>query len=510
MPRRAPAEKAPAKPAEKAPAKQAEQAPAKPAEKAPAKQAEQAPAKPAEKAPARQAEQAPKPAEKAPAAAAEKQATKPQDEAAPAKSGAASLRDKAEKARAAQEAAKPKQAEKPAPADQPGGTEQKPANSQAGAEQSGDQQSGQQVSPDDQAPVFDSQKEEARQPGGRDRQRQRDAENDGRNQPPPPKSDRDAQRQVRPEKMESVEAEQGKRVDRPRQRQEEPEGAKILKDLGERLIMELGGRTVVRSNDHQRLARDARDVYYEDLPHGRTRETILRPNGAKVVTIRDRYGDVVQRSRITPDGREYVLVYAGDRGSRRDHDDWRDPGRDLPPLRVDMPRREYVLDSGGVNDPDRYYQFLEQPPVEPVRQLYSVDDVKYSARIRDTVRRVDLENINFETGSAQITRNEVDELQGIASAMERMLDKNPAEMFLIEGHTDAVGSEDSNLALSDARAESVAEALTQAFGIPPENLVTQGYGEKYLKVDTQGPSRENRRVAIRRITPLVAPVASND
>ena len=38
--------------------------------------------------------------------------------------------------------------------------------------------------------------------------------------------------------------------------------------------------------------------------------------------------------------------------------------------------------------------------------------------------------------------------------------------------------------------------------MPPENLVTQGYGEQYLKVDTQGPE-ENRRVAVRRITPLI-------
>ncbi|TIU17169.1 MAG: OmpA family protein, partial [Mesorhizobium sp.] len=49
-----------------------------------------------------------------------------------------------------------------------------------------------------------------------------------------------------------------------------------------------------------------------------------------------------------------------------------------------------------------------------------------------------------------------------------------------------------------------------AFGIPPENLTTQGYGEEYLKVDTSAPNRENRRVAIRRITSLVAPVASNN
>jgi outer membrane protein OmpA-like peptidoglycan-associated protein len=54
----------------------------------------------------------------------------------------------------------------------------------------------------------------------------------------------------------------------------------------------------------------------------------------------------------------------------------------------------------------------------------------------------------------------------------------------------------------------VAEALTNAFGIPPENLSTQGYGERYLKVNTTGPERQNRRVSIRRITSLVAPVAS--
>ena len=41
------------------------------------------------------------------------------------------------------------------------------------------------------------------------------------------------------------------------------------------------------------------------------------------------------------------------------------------------------------------------------------------------------------------------------------------------------------------------------FDIPPENLTTQGYGEQYLKVQTQEASRENRRVTLRRITPLL-------
>ena len=98
-------------------------------------------------------------------------------------------------------------------------------------------------------------------------------------------------------------------------------------------------------------------------------------------------------------------------------------------------------------------------------------------------------------------------LEALGDAINRILEQNPAETFLIEGHTDAVGSDESNLVLSDERAQSVAEALTSVFDIPAENLTTQGYGERYLKVDTQSASRDNRRVAVRRITPLVAPVA---
>ena len=58
-------------------------------------------------------------------------------------------------------------------------------------------------------------------------------------------------------------------------------------------------------------------------------------------------------------------------------------------------------------------------------------------------------------------------------------------------------------ALSDRRAESVALALAEYFDVPPENLVTQGYGESDLKVPTQEANRENRRVVVRNITPLL-------
>ncbi|UVK51281.1 OmpA family protein [Mesorhizobium sp. AR02] len=384
------------------------------------------------------------------------------------------------------------------------------------------------------APLLDSQKDAERKAGGRkhgDKAGQNgEQQNGGQNaqqggdqgqkpvvapvdQGPPPTDDKAAQQQIKPEKIVPVTEEKGKRLDRApdeniRDRRR-PKGVDVLKEIGDRVIIQLGGQTIVQSNEGSRMNRGAKDVYYEDLPQGRTRETVERDNGVQIVTIRNRYGDVIQRSRITPDGREYVLSYVDER-NYQDEGDWRDPGDDLPPMRLTIPRRDYILNSEDVQSPDDYYTFLDQPPVERVQRLYSIDEVKRSARVRDIARRVDLDTLNFEFGSSSISDTEVQKLEGVANAMEKLLKKNPAETFLIEGHTDAVGKPEANLALSDRRAEAVAEALTNAFGIPPENLTTQGYGEEYLKINTQAPNRENRRVAIRRITSLVAPVASNN
>lgn len=382
------------------------------------------------------------------------------------------------------------------------------------------------------APVFDSQKDARRKrKGGRDNAQEtggQDAggqptQQDGEqaeaprpapvDQGPPPTDDRSAQQAIKLERMVRATEEKGRRVERApdeeniRRRRERPRGVDVVRELGDRVILQFNNQTIVESDDSPRMRRGARNVYYEELSSNRTREIVERDNGIQIVTIRNRYGDVVQRSRIAPDGREYVLSYVDER-HYEDDGDWRDPGDDLPPIRIDIPREEYILDSEEVEDPDDYYTFLEQPPVERVQRLYSIDEVKRSARVRDIARRIDLDTLNFEFGSASIPETEVQKLEGVASAMEKLLEKNPAETFLIEGHTDAVGKPEANLALSDRRAEAVAEALSNAFSIPPENLTTQGYGEEYLKVDTSEPERENRRVAIRRITSLVAPVAS--
>jgi outer membrane protein OmpA-like peptidoglycan-associated protein len=92
----------------------------------------------------------------------------------------------------------------------------------------------------------------------------------------------------------------------------------------------------------------------------------------------------------------------------------------------------------------------------------------------------------------------------VGKVINRIIRDNPDQVILVGGHTDAIGSDENNLSLSDRRAETVARILTDEFSVPPENLVTQGYGESDLLVDTEGDEPRNRRVEFMRITPFLA------
>lgn len=505
-----------------------------PAEKKPAK--EEPAAKPAEE--PSQAKPADKPAEQ-PAQGGEKPATDQPKPTEPTQGGEKPATGEQKPAGQGDTSTKP--AGEPQPGEQPkpgeptqptqGGQQPAPAGGgqqpATGEHQPAGQQTEAPANPNA-APIFDSQKDTQRpvegskgdtvqpqQPGQAPAEQPAAQPAQPAQQPAekvaPPVDDRAAQVTIQPEKITPVTEEKGTRLERAPdfdvRRRPRPEGADIVKNFGDRTIIQFNNQVIVESNERPRITRDAQEVYYEDLPRGRTRETIVRDNGNQIITIRNRNGDIVRRSRITPDGQEYVLSYVDER-YYEDMNEWRDPGDELPPIYVDIPREEYILESEYVRSPDDYYVFLERPPVEKVKRLYSIDEVKRSARVRDIARRIDLDTLNFEFGSATIPESEVQKLQGVADAMQKLLGKNPAETFLIEGHTDAVGSDVANLALSDRRAEAVANALTNVFDIPPENLTTQGYGERYLKVKSDQPERENRRVAIRRITPLVAPMAN--
>ena len=81
---------------------------------------------------------------------------------------------------------------------------------------------------------------------------------------------------------------------------------------------------------------------------------------------------------------------------------------------------------------------------------------------------------------------------------------------MIEGHTDAVGSNAANLSLSRQRAVAIKKALNTYYVIPSANLRTVGYGERFLKIPTSEAEEENRRVSIARATELIGEVDESE
>ena len=139
-----------------------------------------------------------------------------------------------------------------------------------------------------------------------------------------------------------------------------------------------------------------------------------------------------------------------------------------------------------------------------IDRRFSLGQIRDIPEVRALVAPVNVPEITFDTGSAAITPDQAQQLATLGKVIRDSIARNPDEIYMIEGYTDAIGSNAANLALSDRRAESVALALTEYFQVPPENMVVQGYGEQFLLIPTEAAERENRRVAVRRITELLA------
>ncbi len=107
----------------------------------------------------------------------------------------------------------------------------------------------------------------------------------------------------------------------------------------------------------------------------------------------------------------------------------------------------------------------------------------------ELVERVNLaaRSIQFETASDNIKPESYAELDTIAE----ILMEYPALQTLIEGHTDDVGDEESNMDLSQRRANSVKSYLASK-GVSDSRMTAKGYGETQPK--KKNNSDENRAV----------------
>ena len=146
---------------------------------------------------------------------------------------------------------------------------------------------------------------------------------------------------------------------------------------------------------------------------------------------------------------------------------------------------------------------LAAAPRMRLARRFTLRELRARPDLRDYMPAIDLNSIHFGFNEFWLREEEIGKLERIGEAIERILATNPDEVFLIEGHTDAPGSFDYNQRLSEKRARAVKEALTQYFNISSASLVTIGYGERFPKIPTLRAEPENRRVSIRRITPLL-------
>ncbi|WP_114359964.1 MULTISPECIES: OmpA family protein [Rhodopseudomonas] len=284
---------------------------------------------------------------------------------------------------------------------------------------------------------------------------------------------------------------------RNQRREVQQNGRIVITEPGRVIVRDPGGQEFIRHNELDRFRYGARNIRTEDIRGGGTRTIVVRPDGSEIINVTDDDGRLLRRIRRDREGREIIII--DNSYGPRDRANFY---VDLPPPVIRMPRDRYIVDYEDAS-PELIYETLEAPPVERIERRYTMDEIRYSPAVRQRMPSIDLNTINFDTGSWDIPPDQAAKLQVIADGLNRAIQRNPREVFLIEGHTDAVGNDTDNLSLSDRRAESAAALLTQQFGVPAENLTSQGYGEQYLKIPTQGPERQNRRVTIRRITPLL-------
>lgn len=133
----------------------------------------------------------------------------------------------------------------------------------------------------------------------------------------------------------------------------------------------------------------------------------------------------------------------------------------------------------------------------------SVQEFKRRPALRRAAPSIEIQSINFAFASAEIPYSQYGKVEEIASAIKAMTRRNAGIRILLEGHTDAVGSYQSNQVLSERRAESLKRVLVREFAVPSRLLETVGYGEEYLLVPTPHEDWRNRRVTLRRIDAFV-------
>jgi outer membrane protein OmpA-like peptidoglycan-associated protein len=128
----------------------------------------------------------------------------------------------------------------------------------------------------------------------------------------------------------------------------------------------------------------------------------------------------------------------------------------------------------------------------------SLDDlVNYKGPIQGDFKTMLRTDLLFDFGSAELKPEARLSLLKLAAIIQ----SNSGAVFRLIGHTDNIGSEEANQALSEARAAAVKSWLVETLRLDGANILTEGRGERELLPDTNpngtaAGQAQNRRVEI--------------
>lgn len=148
-------------------------------------------------------------------------------------------------------------------------------------------------------------------------------------------------------------------------------------------------------------------------------------------------------------------------------------------------------------------QVLPEPPQSPEIEPDSdtgpsaVDQGQSAGEIGRALDRTGsavLGDLDFASGAATLTGDSYASLTAVAA----WLDANPDGTIALVGHTDASGSLAANIAISERRAEAVAQMLIDRYGVDRDRVAAKGVGFLAPRAtnQTEEGRQKNRRVEV--------------
>ena len=158
----------------------------------------------------------------------------------------------------------------------------------------------------------------------------------------------------------------------------------------------------------------------------------------------------------------------------------------------DLQRRKEALDRERRELGEYLYEKTQLDAAAQARERFADSEVAVSRESDRLILR--LKGLSFQAGRTELPGG----TRGLLNKLGAFLALYPQARVAVEGHTDATGKEDKNIALSKSRAEAVMGFLTDHSEVRTEHLTSLGYGsgQPVATNNTRSGREQNRRIDV--------------